>query len=297
MTMKKMISLALAVCMALTLAVPAYAADYACDERELFNETVNEYDLLKELNEDYQEAIENNTIQSSQFSEMDEKELDLIVNYQDYFDEQAKLLQTWTDEQLQFMGYTEEQIETIRNYSGSEVERASISSDCSVKAVVESYTHSSSGSKATVKAWFNWNGVHSNMFDDIYAVTWDYPLMEKSSSAYVKYKNPDKGYIKQYDKTPKVEGLRGASITFPKCKTIYHSESPSFAGTYYISGGAITVNVEAKANVLDFVVYSKYGYGRSAVTPSVTFPAGAGISFSSSVDEIGEARGNNSRFL
>lgn len=98
MTMKKMISLALAVCMALTLAVPAYAADYACDERELFNETVNEYDLLKELNEDYQEAIENNTIQSSQFSEMDEKELDLIVNYQDYFDEQAKLLQTWTDE-------------------------------------------------------------------------------------------------------------------------------------------------------------------------------------------------------
>lgn len=152
MTMKKMISLALAACMALALAVPAYAADYACDERELFNETVNEYDLLKELNEDYQEAIENNTIQSSQFSEMDEKELDLIVNYQDYFDEQAKLLQTWTDEQLQFMGYTEEQIETIRNYSGSEVERASISSDCSVKAVVESYTHSSSGSKATVKA-------------------------------------------------------------------------------------------------------------------------------------------------
>ena len=114
MTMKKMISLALAACMALALAVPAYAADYACDERELFNETVNEYDLLKELNEDYQEAIENNTIQSSQFSEMDEKELDLIVNYQDYFDEQAKLLQTWTDEQLQFMGYTEERFEIIQ---------------------------------------------------------------------------------------------------------------------------------------------------------------------------------------
>lgn len=279
MTMKKMISLALAACMALTLAVPAYAADYACDERELFNETVNEYDLLKELNEDYQEAIENNTIQSSQFSKMDEEKLDLIVNYQDYFDEQAKLLQTWTDEQLRFMGYTEKQIQTIRNYSGSEVERASISSDCSIRVVVESYTHSPSRSKATIKAWFNWNGVHSNAHDDIYAVTWDYPLMEKSSSAYVKYKNPDKGYIKKYDVEPDVEGLRGASILFPKCKTIYHSESPSFAGTYYISGGAITVNVEAHTNVFDFAVCSKYGFGMTAFTPSVTFPAGAGISF------------------
>lgn len=296
MTMKKMISLALATCMALALAVPTYAADYARDEQELFNETVNEYDLLKELKEEYQEAMENNTIQSSQFSEMDEKELDLIVNYQDYFDEQAKLLQTWTDEQLRFMGYTEKQIETIRNYSGSEVERASISSDCSVRIALESYTHSSSGSKATVKAWFNWSGVHSNMYDDIYAAVWSEPFNVASTSGYIKYKNPDKGYTKQYDKTPKVEGLRGLYMTFPKCKTIYHSESPSFAGTYYVTGGAMTINLTAHANVLDFTAYSKYGYGKSKTTPTVSFPAGFSINFSSHVDDLGQARTDNSKF-
>lgn len=251
---------------------------------------LNEYQVLKNLSDEYVEAKENNTLSESKFAEMSEEEIETIEDYQGYFSDKVEMLQGWTDEQLQSAGYTEAQIYTIRNFDGSEASMMSLASDCKVNAQLKSYNNSASGSSATVLVWFNWTGIHSNNFNDIFALVWSSPFKEVSSSGYVKYKNYENARTLTVNHSPAPKGLYGSYIEFPKYKIVTHD------GTYYITGGSMTLNLSANANVLDFTAYCEYGYTHLNPNPGFSLDGsglGVSISFDVGISTLDSARVNN----
>lgn len=284
---KKVISVLLAiVCLSFSLSISSLAADDMPMQKQ-FTKTFNEYQVLKTLNREYLEMKEHSTLGNSKFSTMSQEDINMIENYQDYFSEKVEMLQSWTDEELASMGYTEKQISTIRNYDGSEASMSSLSSDCKVTTKLTSYSNSASGSSATILTWFNWSGVHSNFFNDIFAVVWSAPFNATTTSGYVKYKNPKTTHIKTYNHKPGIKGLYGSYIKFPKCKTITHQ------GTFYVTGGSMTINLRANGNIKDFTAYSEYGYTSLNISPSVSYPGALSIAFSSGTSCIASDRTNN----
>lgn len=309
---KKFVTLALALVMACSLAIPAGATEVSDVSENIadapqsicFNAQMkgadgnlgqmelhlNEYQILRKLSEEYEEAKADNTISGSKFAEMSTEEIEAIEDYQEYFSDRVDLLQSWTDKQLQSAGYTEEQIDIVRNFDGSEASMMSLASDCTVKANLVSYSHSSKGSSAKVIAWFNWKGIHSNNFKDIFALVWSSPFKEVSSSGYVKYKDYDTTLTKKINHKPEPEGLYGSCIIFPKYKSVTHE------GTYYITGGSMTLTLSSNADVLDFTAYCEYGYTHLNINPGFSVDGsgvGVSISFNSGISTIGKYRVNN----
>lgn len=309
---KRFTTMALAMLLACSLAIPAGAVEISDVSEDIADAShticfdaqmegadgnlgtmelhLNEYQVLRKLSEEYEEAKADNTLSESKFAEMSTEEIEAIEDYRGYFSDRAELLQSWTDKQLQSAGYTEEQIDIVRNFDGSEASMMSLASDCTVKARLLSYSHSSKGSSAEVIAWFNWSGIHSNNFKDIFAIVWSSPFKEVSSSGYVKYKNYDTTLIKKINYEPEPEGLYGSCIIFPKYKSVTHE------GTYYITGGSMTLNLSSNANVADFTAYCEYGYTNLNINPGFSIDGsglGVSISFSSGISTIGKYRVSN----
>lgn len=246
---------------------------------------ITEYDILEQLNNEYRSG----KCRKSYSLE----EADAIVNYKENLTEKVISLQAESDETLKKYNYTQEQIEAIRNFDGSDEMLRASSSACTVYGGFTDYVHSASGTSARMIAAFNWNGVYSGgIFDaqDIFAVTWCSPLRESSAEGYVTYENSTYGNPQNRTATVVATGLYADSISFDK--SVIAKYGSDYIG-HTIKSGSIISQLSSNSDVVELVGYASYGVNTLFLNPSISVGAeevGVGIGFSTGVEVAGSAR-------
>lgn len=260
------------------------ATVYASDIKGPNKQTINEYQALKDLNEEYNKNEQDGLLEKSKFATMPNETINAIKNYKDVYSDKIKGLQTLSKEQLEFFNYTDSQIEAINSFDGSEEMIMLAASTCDVYGDFNSFNPSSRGTTAQLIMAFRWNGVQSNWFDDIFAVAWSSPLNPTSLSGYVEYKNASYESM-TYNHTPIADSLYGSYIKFPKYKNISGKEP------FYVSGGSMILNLKSNGYVADVTGFAKYGYTSITLTGAgVSFPGSLSISFSNGVTTMDSHR-------
>jgi len=255
------------------LSIPDYS--HIAEDNSKFNVTINEYEALKELNEELNKG-------RSLDLNLTDEEMNVIKNYKEMYTNKIEELQLWSTEKLENFNYTQEQIEAIKNFDGSEDMLLRASSKCTVSGDFNSFNPSNRGTTAELIMEFRWNGVQSNWFNDIFAVAWSSPFNATNLDGYVEYKDKD-GHYKYIDHNPKAAGLFGSYISFPK----YKDERPE---PFYVSAGSIIIDLKSNTYISDITGYAEYGYTNFNVSPNVTIDANLGISFNKNVSILDSHR-------
>lgn len=261
----------------------SYESNLLSNHYNLSEQTLNEYQILKSLNN----KLSTNSLDSSS---LNSEQFNAIQNYTEFYTEKVINLQQYSDEELRNLNYNENQISAIRAFDPTNPDEALLLKAATVVTVdgdFTSYTHSNSGTTAKFVVEFNCEGIQSNWFNDIFAVTWSTPLNATSLSGYVDYKTAS-GFRTEIKHTPKADSLYGSSIIFPKyIRDNTHNESA------YVIAGSIIGTLHSNTNVLDITGFCSYGYNTISTNPSVSFTAHSmspGISFSWGVTEMATHR-------
>lgn len=257
---------------------------YAADKKGSDKQTINEYQVLKSLNQEYTKTKLNGLLEKSNFANMPNEVIYAIKNYKDVYSDKIRELQSLNNEQLKFFNYSDPQINAIKSFDGSEEMIMLAASTCDVYGDFNSFKPSSSGTTAQLIMAFRWNGVQSNWFDDIFAVAWSAPLNATSLSGYVEYKNETYESM-TYNHSPIPESLYGSYIKFPKYKNI------SGKKPFYVSAGSMILSLKSNGYVADVTGFAKYGYTTITLTGAgVSFSGDLGIDFSVGVKEMDSHR-------
>lgn len=251
-----------------------------------FHASFNEYELLKQVNEEYQKSKkEQSSGSDSKFNNLSAEEIYMIENYMEAYSNKIYDLKEWEIEELQEVGYNNEQINAIKTFDGSEEKMALAATTVDVDVGFRNLNHSTSGTTVDLIAAFNANGISSNWFRDLFVVVWSTPLTVKSNSGCVGYVNRygQKIYIEH---TPRPNTLYGREIEFYK-----NSDGPG-SDHYYIDAGSIILGLKSNTYVYDFATYASYGYTYLNISPSANVSyggSGLGISFIIGMSEAGWA--------
>lgn len=248
-----------------------YAAVFTSENN--INKTINEYEALKNINQEYTMLKSRGLLENSQFSDMDSETIDSIINYKEIYSDKIYQLKKLSLEDLKEFNYSDSQIDAIKSFDGSEEKLMLASSSCTIYGDFNSFNPSYSGTTAELIMGFNWQGVPSNLCKDIFAVTWSSPFNCVSAEGYVTYKRPDYNTKTIYIQ-PEAGGLYGSSIKFLK----YHDEGPNKVG--YVQSGSMILNLKSNTYVADITGYAEYGYSSITIEPSVSFGGDLSISFS-----------------
>ena len=279
---KRWMSVILIFAFTLVGAVPAQAI---VAEQEDDTCTINEYQALQNMHDEL-ESTSTSKFQSEY--NLSDEELAVIENYQQYYSEKIVQLKQYTDEQLRNVDYTENQIAAIREFDPNHVDedilmRAATSVD--VSGDFQNYEHGENGTTVEYIVEFHWNGIASNWFNDIFAITWNSPLNETDSDGYVNYKSVS-GFVSEVKHNPRPEGLYATAIEFPKyLRDNEHGEAS------YVNAGSIIGTLHANTNVRDITGYCAYGHTMLDINPGFTVgSAGVSISFDTGIKKVGEDR-------
>lgn len=249
---------------------------------------INEYDALKELNEELTEGNASRTVEYSK------EELEYIANYRDNLVGKIENMQKESDDVLKAYNYTDDQINAIRNFDGSDEMLRRAASRCTVYGGFNNYTTSSNRSSAQMVAAFRWDGAYSPgnpvASKDIFGVTWSAPFKEDSATGHLLHKNANYNNTIQSNVSVKANNLYVSSIQVENNKVA----SVSGAGMigHWIESGSIISQLSSNSYAPDLVGYAAYGLSTLSVSPSVSVSGspGAGLSFSSGVRNVGGER-------
>ncbi len=279
---KRWMSVILIFAFTLVGAVPAQAV---VAEQEEDTCAINEYQALQNMHDEL-ESTSTSKFQSEY--NLSDEELAVIENYQQYYSEKIVQLKQYTDEQLRNVDYTEDQVAAIREFDPNHVDedilmRAATSVD--VSGDFQNYEHGENGTTVEYIVEFHWNGIASNWFNDIFAITWNSPLNETDSDGYVNYKSVS-GFVSEVKHNPRPEGLYATAIEFPKyLRDNEHGEAS------YVNAGSIIGTLHANTNVRDITGYCAYGHTMLDINPGFTVgSAGVSISFDTGIKKVGEDR-------
>lgn len=279
---KRWMSVILIFAFTLVGAVPAQAI---VAEQEDDTCTINEYQALQNMHDEL-ESTSTSKFQSEY--NLSDEELAVIENYQQYYSEKIVQLKQYTDEQLRNVDYTEDQVAAIREFDPNHVDedilmRAATSVD--VSGDFQNYEHGENGTTVEYIVEFHWNGIASNWFNDIFAITWNSPLNETDSDGYVNYKSVS-GFVSEVKHNPRPEGLYATAIEFPKyLRDNEHGEAS------YVNASSIIGTLHANTNVRDITGYCAYGHTMLDINPGFTVgSAGVSISFDTGIKKVGEDR-------
>lgn len=279
---KRWMSVILIFAFTLVGAVPAQAV---VAEQEEDTCAINEYQALQNMHDEL-ESTSTSKFQSEY--NLSDEELAVIENYQQYYSEKIVQLKQYTDEQLRNVDYTEDQVAAIREFDPNHVDedilmRAATSVD--VSGDFQNYEHGENGTTVEYIVEFHWNGIASNWFNDIFAITWNSPLNETDSDGYVNYKSVS-GFVSEVKHNPRPEGLYATAIEFPK---YLHDNEHGEAS--YVNAGSIIGILHANTNVRDITGYCAYGHTMLDINPGFTVgSAGVSISFDTGIKKVGEDR-------
>lgn len=285
----KLKSLFLALILIMSVSFPVYAQNEGNDitvapQQELigYSETTfNEYELLRQLNAEYNKAKKNNLLTSGKFNSFSEDELLAIDNYKQEYSNKIYELKKWEIESLKAVGYTDEQIKAIKAFDGSEEMMILAATTVKVGAGFRNLVRNSTGTTVDLIVDFNAQGIASNNYKDIFAVVWSPPLTVVSTEGTLRYVNDlNKNYY-EYP-TPAASGVYARDIKFKK-----------YSGTglhpYYIHSGSMIISLRSNTKIYDFAAYAAYGYTSISINPSVSYPGGLAITFSVGTTTAGSA--------
>jgi len=235
---------------------------------------VNEYDKFKEIQSKSDEEL-----LKKGYSNEDLKAI-RSIDYKDELkkrvDKEAKL----DKDTLKAMGYTEDQIHVIYNYTGEESQVYALSAELWLSTYVLSYSKSSSLSQASLRTDWTWTQRPVWLETDILAAIWSEGMYVQSGSqtfGKANYYYIDYGTFKKTNSISVTPNLNvGASIKIPMA--LWETDGNAWAKT-----GEFGYKITRQSLVEELSVHTDYGHNEWTVSPTVTFGPFPGLTFSYSV--------------
>ncbi len=257
--------------LALVLAVLASMTVFAVREEPATTEpamtTINEYEMLQQLAAKPAEQLTEEGFSDSEIIE--------IQNYKENYSEHISALQELDDAVLEAHGYSSEQIDVIRNFSGTEEEMLRASATVNLYSTTSMFRTESDGSggvysKGRLVFGWDWHGIPDFKWTDIVAFSWNTWKLEGSSCS-VGYFDVLSGFAyKTQDATlykASSLGLDGAGFKFPMALD---------NNKYYAKNGSGYFDLKSDVHSLkDFYCYGEYGHNQVFIN-SPTFSVGTG---------------------
>ncbi len=117
----KLSSLFLVLTLTITSLFSNLSFSHAYNKNQGSKTTFNEYELLKQVNQEYTKSNKKQSLNlSNTVNNLSEKEIDMIVNYRETYSNKIYKLKEWKIEELEAVGYNNEQINAIKTFDGSE---------------------------------------------------------------------------------------------------------------------------------------------------------------------------------
>ena len=234
--------------------------------------TMNEYSMIKEL--------QNKTDLQLQRMGHEREEIEAIRNYQEDFKKTMDEIKLIDKSILKDdFGYTEEQIEIINNFDGSEEQMEKASANVTLSISKNSSSKSQTNSKLNVKVRFVWNGVPVFQFNDVFAmVNGEKMYYDNLNTLFTCTYNGSNGTQKTYQYYLKINEARntGADVKF----TVYKNEVVK----YYVKSGSANVPLSRSAYVPECGIGVRYGHARISLSGIGVSYDGLSISISGNVD-------------
>lgn len=247
----------------------------------------NEFDLVKELAQKtpYELECEGYTL----------NEIMDIKNYQENFADHIDMLNTLPDEVLTLHGYTQSQINMIRNFDGSEAEMQLLAASVKINAVTAYFTFDGNYTTGRLAYTWEWIGVPNFKMRDIIAFSWNtWTVTENMSEISYYHINTGDAYKslpgEYHDDGNKTEGA---------C----HKFAVLLDDYYYAKRGVGRFEVKSDVHAMkDFYCYIEYGHsqivmswptfsiGSSGTDASIRFSLGVVTAGAQNVEYIFEAQ-------
>jgi hypothetical protein len=288
---RKVFSIILTLVLTLSMSVTSFAAsidsstDSSTDAYKSF--AINEYDVITELRSKSDQDLGKNGYSKDQIKEIrsDSYEKDLL-----------KRAQLSDSELKSKFNYSAKQIELLRSYKGTPIqdtpEMAALAATCTGTVSAPAYSTSS----ITIKLSWTWSTAPSFMISDIAAVRWqgtdtagsplNVALNNNTTYSYCKV-----NYVYLADGTSASSVKNALSVT-----DAYGKASCIFAMTKIYNGqidrwaksGELQIKVDKTGtnSIKEVAVCFAYGHQTISGTPSVSWPSGFSITFSSGVSKM-----------
>lgn len=291
--MKKFLSIIISLSLIFTMSVTVFAAEEEISTLQNTSSiTINEYDIYVATRTSSPEVLTNNDI-SDETEEIIKS--DMIENW-------LTELSCLSTEELTSMGYDNEQINLIQNYSGERIE-----TNPSLRGIFADLTASfskvsASTSSLSVKVTWKWSNapvLSGSAIKDMPAIRWqgtnnagqpiNLALNKSGSSCSFKYYSRYTGEAEQYQYT------RTATVSSNDPYSHAYAYVPLGANSnanidYYAKTGTLTIKVDRTGTNSIKEAAFVFGYGHPIITvsPSLSLPASFGIGFSSGIEKMCE---------
>ncbi|HYF82484.1 MAG TPA: hypothetical protein VEB00_05595 [Clostridia bacterium] len=310
--MKKTLSIILITCLVLTMGVFASAhentdtsnsdsiKEVITPEEKAFNEKIDQYfdnhdkesieKTLKKLFSakiseiEMLETLKNMTdaeLSKQGYSKNDIKKL-RSLDYAEKLKERAK----YSEETLKSMGYSDEKIEMLKNFDGSQEQVTALSATLSIDGFTGMYSYSSSTNQTKHSGIVSWEWDYAPVwaFTDIIGASW-FEGWHLSSTAYhnVYYEHSLGTRATQTSKKSfsAVETI-AAKSTFPVTGTVYGDLDYMWARSGYVN-----LIIYIAGNELNSNIMIKYGHRQVVGTPSISVVGGLDFNFNTGTSEAG----------
>ncbi len=288
--MKKICAITLSLMLTI-IGMPTFAyANDSSEPMDISDTTVSkEYSVMKELAKESEAQLEREGFTKAEITE--------IKDYRQRYIEHIEKLDELDDEVLYDFGYSEEQIEMIRDFKGSEAELYALSATLSLRVRIATFEYDKSQplesryTKGTFEFGWEWDGKPLAQSNDIVAVGWNgWSITSRSSS--IRYFDMTSHAYKENRSGTKISpssasgGIGGAGYKFPVVPT---------SSNLFAKNGQVTFKLKSDVHAMkDFYYYVAYGHTQLTVSPSFSVSANGitpAVVFNSGVKELSPKNG------
>jgi hypothetical protein len=290
--MKKLISLLLASITILLLSTSAFAASSGPDiptEPAAYTVTVNEYDVYVEAR--------NTSNDDLQACGMSEEEIDLIKS--DAIENELLEKASLSVDELLEMGYNDNQIATLKDYSGQAIENVPELRGVFANMTAKFYKSGASTTYLRVRVYWEWSNAPlfaGEGIRDLIAIRWQ-GTNTAGQPINIAF-NPNRSFatVNYYTRSGEYRFNRSAYIICDSPYDHAYAEIPVGSGesegglSIYAKNGNFFVQVDRTGTQPIKEAAFVFGYGHTviAVTPSLSLPASFGIGFSWGTEKMVE---------
>lgn len=267
--MKRLVCLFLICVTALLCVSPAFAAttDSTCNNAFTSTTIINEYDFLLSISEETNEELSAQGYTATDIAK--------IRNVREAYDNHLLQFKDMDEEVLKHLGYSDEQVEIFRNYTGTEEQIRSLAATLELTLSADYVTWSAKDNRtnARLRYDYDWSGVPSVRNTDIVAVSWnDWTIDAKMS--YVTYTH-----------------IYGSEADYSLAATYVSNNGPNSNGGgfkfkmkqedyYWAKSGYGLFTLYHNYVRHDLSAYAEYGHTTFSASPSFSIPGYGSISFS-----------------
>lgn len=219
-----------------------------------------EYDWIKAENQKSERVL-----LSEGYSE---ETVDIIKNYEEYFDNHIETLNTMSEETLKSFGYEDSDIYMIKNYKGTEAEIRGLGATCSISVTPSKFDSNGGSTYTTDKLSFSWewNKIPMSQSNDLIAAGWnDFAITSKSCK--VKYYDMTSG---EYKRTVNATAKSPNSLSTGTTGAGYVIDLVDSAKNQFAKKGSGYYNLKSDVHTKKDCYYV-IGYGHTQLSVSPNF--------------------------